>query len=325
MRDLKKFQNLLRGVKRVCLTTHIRPDADGLGSQIALGLGLKTLGFDVFCINEEPIPKRYSYLDNKKIVKSFNQFIKSKQVETMFDLFIVIDTNSAGQVGDKMQSLLECQKKVLFLDHHPCALQHKKKHIINTSVAATGELVAHLLLSLNIKISKDMALAMYTGILTDTSSFRYPTVSPRTHITIAKLLETGINPSWAYSKLYGTKKTQHLILLGKILSNLKINKSGKLAWLSLTAKEMKQHGVRPDDTHSFINHLLILEKIEVAMMFQESGTNIKLSLRSTGAVDVSKLAKLLGGGGHTHSAAAVLQGKLNDLIPKVIRILEKRV
>ncbi len=190
-------------------------------------------------------------------------------------------------------------------------------------MAATGELVGTLIEAMKVKMTAKLALPLYTSILIDTSSFRYPTVSGNTHRLIASLMDAGIKPPEAYNFIYGTKKITYMHLLGTILSMAQINKDESIAWLTLKEKNLDHFKVDTEDTHAFINHLLILDNIKVACMFRENGENIKISLRSAGDVDVGVFAQALGGGGHNHSAATILQGKLDHVVPYTISKLEK--
>ena len=220
-----------------------------------------------------------------------------------------------------MQTLAAKAKELLFIDHHPCPRELEAIHCIDTQVAATGELLTTLIESLGVDLNSKLALPLYTSILIDTNSFRYPTVTANTHHAIAKLVDTGIDIAAAYNNIYGAKKIGYMQMLGMVLSSAQSNQRGDIAWLVLKEKDLKKFDVETEDTLGFINHLLILDNIKIACMFSQLQDGIKVSLRSPGKVDVGVMAQALGGGGHNHSAATIL--KHNHLERAIAETLDK--
>lgn len=322
MKQIKHFQNLTKKAKNIIITTHVHPDADGIGSEIALCLALRSLGKKVICVNEEALMERYCYLDTDNCVISYSQYKKGHKDEEI-DLFIVTDTNNLQRIGAKTQTLVTHAKDLLFIDHHPCPKELKAIHCIDTTMAATGELVGKLIESLEVEFTKEIALALYTSILIDTSSFRYPTVTGNTHRLIAKLMDTGIEPPYAYNQIYGAKKISYMQLLGTVLASAQSTADGKIAWIKMTDKELEKLNVDHEDTHGFVNHLLILDNIKVACMFRQTNGHVKISLRSAGDVDVGVMAQALGGGGHDHSAATIVENKsIEEVIKSTVEKLK---
>lgn len=324
MKVIEIFRERIKTAYKIVISTHTHPDADGIGSQIALALALRYKGLDVVCVNEVPLLERYRYLDSQETVISYEEYMRTNPGVNEIDLFVIVDTNSQARIGGKMQKLLSFAKDVLYVDHHPFKGEDQDNHCVDTSMAATGQLVGKIIESLEIPFTKDLALPLYTAILIDTSSFRYPTVTGDTHRLIAKLMDTGISPPQAYNMIYGTKKISHMRLLGTILSSAQTTEDERIGWICLSEKSLRKHNVDEEDTHAFINHLLILDNIQVACMFREKGDIIKISMRASKDVDVGVLAKAIGGGGHNHSAAAVIHGKLNrKLVNGVIDTLKE--
>lgn len=317
MNVTEKFLVSIKNANTIVISTHIIPDADGIGSQIAICLALRALGKSAICVNEEPLLERYKYLDPENVVISYDDYV-SMYSETEIDLFMVVDTNSLDRIGDHMKALSKRAPHLLFVDHHPCSQEVIDQNCVDTSKAATGELAGSLITSLDVPISKEMALPLYTAILIDTSSFRYPTVTGDTHRLIGKLMDTGVRPPHAYNMIYGTKKLSYMKLLGKVLASAHNTKDEKIAWLTLTEDLLGKFHVDSEDTLAFINHLLVLDNIKVAIMFREMGSEIKVSLRSTGIIDVGTMARALGGGGHDHSAATIIKGELESVIKTTI-------
>jgi phosphoesterase RecJ-like protein len=321
MKINERFKLMIEKAQNIVITTHIFPDADGIGSEIALCLAMRSLGKNAVCVNEEPLLERYKYLDPQSVVISLAEYL-STYSNTKMDLFIVTDTNSLDRIGVGVHLLSSKVKNHLFIDHHPCPKEVMLNNCIDTSKAATGELAGDLIKSIGVELTREMALPLYTAILIDTSSFRYPTVTGNTHRLIGSLMDTGVRPPHAYNMIYGTKKITFMKLLGKVLANVHTTKDEKIAWLTLTEDLLEKFHVDTEDTHAFINHLLVLDNIKVAVMFKQVGDHVKISLRSVGVIDVGIMAMALGGGGHDHSAASLVEGKLEDVIKTTIEKLQ---
>ena len=321
MQMIKTFQSLTKKAKNIVITTHIHPDADGIGSEIALCMALRQVGKNAICVNEEPLLERYKYLDPENVVLGFDDYQEQYDGQKI-DLFIVTDTNSLNRIGVNVSGMVPHAENLLFIDHHPCPKSLAAIHCIDTSMAATGELVGKLIESIGVTFTKELALPLYTSILIDTSSFRYPTVTGDTHRLIAKLMDTGVEPPEAYNSIYGTKKIPYMQLLGTVLSSAQNNKDSSVAWLKLTEEALEKFHVDTEDTHGFINHLLILDKIKVALMFRQIGKSVKISFRSAGDIDVGVMAQALGGGGHDHSAATLVDGEIDKVIKETIPKIE---
>ena len=322
MNIFERFHYCTKKAENIVISTHISPDADGIGSEIALCLAMRAQGKNAICVNEEPLLERYKYLDPEDVVISREDYL-SFYPEAEIDLFIVTDTNSLDRIGEGMKALAKKSPGLLFIDHHPCPKDIMENHCIDTSKAATGELAGELIQSLGVPLNREMALPLYTAILIDTSSFRYPTVTGNTHRLIGSLMDTGVRPPHAYNMIYGTKKISYMKLLGKVLASAHTTKDEKVAWLTLTEDLLTKFHVDSEDTLAFINHLLVLDNIKVAIMFREMGAEIKVSLRSIGTVDVGVMARALGGGGHDHSAAAIIKGPLDSVIKTTVEKLHE--
>jgi phosphoesterase RecJ-like protein len=318
------FRSRIQGSQNILVTTHDFPDADGIGSEIALTLALKAYGKNVICVNEEPLLERYRYLDTDHVVVGLNEY-KQKHKDFVPDLLIVVDTNSIDRAGPNLNKFFPHDIEILYIDHHPARGNDYTEHCLNVKAAATGELVCDLIESIGVKLTKNIALPLYTAIIIDTSSFRYPNVTGKTHEVVAKLMSTGISPPEAYNGIYGTKKVPHMHLLGMILQSAQINKREDIAWITFKREDIDRYGSDVEDTHAFINHLLILAHMRVACMFRDDGQAVKISLRSQGDLDVGLIAQGMGGGGHSHSAATIIMknGKsTEEIVSESIKKIE---
>ena len=328
MKNITIFKQRIEKAQNILITTHIHPDADGIGSEISLCMALRKLGKNAICVNSRELSPRYRCLDPDGVVISRKEF-REKYPDFPMDLFIVTDTNVLERIGPRMQTLASKAKNLLFIDHHPCPAELEAIHCINTKMSATGELISNLIESLDIPLEQKLALPLYTSILIDTSSFRYPSVTANTHRTVAKLIDTGIDTVSAYNNIYGAPKINFMHILGKVLSSAQCNQKGDIAWLVLTEEDLKKFDIESEDTLGFINHLLVLSNLKIACMFSQVADSVKVSLRSLGKVDVGIMARALGGGGHSHSAATVLKNikpeqAISETLEKLEAMLEKK-
>jgi phosphoesterase RecJ-like protein len=324
MSILDTFKSRIQVAEQILITTHEFPDADGIGSEISLCLALRELGKKCFCVNEEPLLERYQYLDKDQVVHGLRSFQESHP-HFIPDLIIVVDTNTKLRVGAKLGQYFGESIPILYIDHHPCRGRNLPGHCIDVNAAATGQIVGEIIEHLGIKFTHKMALPIYTSIIIDTSSFRYPTVSASTHQLVAKLMKTGISPPEAYNGIYGTKRVHHMHLLASILNTASTNESETIAWILLKKNDIDRFAGDVEDTHAFINNLLILNNIKVACMFRDDGIQMKMSLRSAGDYDVGMIAMALGGGGHSHSAATILTRRDGESVESVIERAIKKI
>ncbi len=325
MRKTDLLNKLTKKGGNIVITTHLFPDADGIGSEIALCLALRKKGVNAICVNEEKLEERYQYLNKNKVVKGFNQFKRGKKKK--WNILLVVDTNSLKLIGPKMISLAQEVDEIFFIDHHPINNQKlvPQNIYLRSDLCATGEVVGNLIEDLGVRFDYDIAICLYTAILIDTSSFRYPKVSERTHKLLAKLLKSGVNPPIAYNLIYGTKKISHMKLLGKILSSIQSTKDQSVAWIIVKESDLKKYLTKAENTNSFINNLLVLDNLKVACLFRELKGKVKISLRSHESINVGSIAEELGGGGHSHSAGIILKGNMSSVVSKVIRKIKSRL
>ena len=295
---------------QMILTTHVNPDPDGIGSIVSLGRALQQLGKTVHIVIESPLWHKYRYLDPENSIQHLEDFLKldHKKIPLENYLLIVVDTHKLSRTGFNTGQQLKQLKHVMYIDHHPHSSQDQtNEHFIDDKAAATGEMIATLISTLGVPFDDIMALNLYTSILVDTNVFRYPSVTGNTHRLIAEFLDHGIPSHTAYNLINGAKKLTNMHLLGHILKNTQVGPLGIVAWIWIQEIDLRDYNSDLEDTHAYINNLLALEGVRVACMFRQDGPRIKLSMRSHGDIDVGEIAIQFGGGGHSHSAATVLE------------------
>ena len=323
-KEFIKFKETIESAKRILISTHLLPDGDGLGAEVALYHYLKRAKKTCKVYNPDPLPKRYKFLDPKA------QFLHGPNEAEMWDncdLWIIVDTNDPRRLGKLWDDLKFRAKKIVFLDHHPETLSMglelkyppNASLVCDTSCSSIGELLHHLFKDLNLaKINHDVATGLYVSVMTDTNSFRYARTTPEAHQIAAEMISLEVNPEEVYQAIYSSKEVSHLQLLGYLLQNVKVLGGGRLAWMELDLETRKKYRATADETQSFMNLLLLLKDAEVVMLFREEDEGmIRGSIRSKGRVIVNKLAMELGGGGHEYAAGFALPGPLSKVVDQV--------
>lgn len=317
------FKHLIKLIKekqRFIITTHITPDGDGLGSEIAFFHLLKSIGKEVHIINQDPLLENYSFLDPDGNITVYNRDKHHKKFSSA-DVLLAIDLNSANRLGIVKEELEACQMYSVCFDHHPPYKNFADIHVVNENAASIGEMVFDLAAEMGLKITKEIALGIYTSILTDTGSFRYSNTNAKTHLITAELLKHGIQPHKIYQNIYESNSYHKIALLGKMLNTMQLDETGKFAWAIITQKMLAGLNCNLDDKEGFIDILRSLKSVEVVSLFSEKNEKvIKVSIRSKGNVDVNKLASKFGGGGHPNASGITFNDhSLDSVVQKVIK------
>jgi phosphoesterase RecJ-like protein len=311
---LKKFSDTLRNKKSFLISTHVQPDGDGLGSEIALGLFLLSQGKQVTIINPSPTPEKFEIVDPKGIIRVFNE----GSIIPTVDAVLIVDTNEVKMLGPLAALVESLGVPILYVDHHVKELQDTSEHLINESVGSSGELVFSYLKSMGAHIDLQMATALYVAIITDTGNFRYQRTSPSTHEMAAELLRIGVKPEFVFQSVFGKDSSDKIRLLGETLKNLKVSEDGKFAWVTIPRSNRDRYQASVEDTESFIGHLTVLREILVAGLFREEDDgSTKLSLRGLRNQPVIDIAKKFGGGGHKFAAGARIHKPLVEAVELV--------
>jgi phosphoesterase RecJ-like protein len=299
--------------RRVCLTTHVNPDGDGLGSEVGLAHLLKARGVDVLIANPTVTPARFEFL-----MRSLPKVDRSAEaVKTLrgADVIVVLDISDLSRLGMLSQTVAERGVPVACIDHHvsPGTLP-PGPHYVDPSAAATGELVSEIALANRWPLTAEVARALYVAIMTDTGGFRFSNTRPRTLRIAAELLETGLDPESIYLDVYANAPAGRPRLLAEALQTLVVEEDVGLAWVTVPPGAVERHKVTVDDLDGIVEFPRSIAGVRLAMLFREmSQGRVKVSLRSVGDVDVAAFAKPFGGGGHVHASGVALPGSLPEV------------
>lgn len=323
--NLASAREALDRARRPLITTHVNPDGDGLGSELALHRFLWERGKQTVILNASPTPPFYEFLDPDGLIQSYQL---GEPLPGDVDLLVALDYGKWERLGPMTKTASNSGLPVLCIDHHPSegGEGFGDPEVINEHACATGEIIYDLLKSYGGPLSLPVAEALYAAIMTDTGSFRFSNTNGRTHRIAAELLDLGVEPHTTYSNIYESTHPARLRLLGLTLSGLKLSADGRVSWIAVTQEMLKSAEARPEDTEDFVDFPRSLDGVQVSVLFIELPTGIiRTSLRSKGLIRVNQIAMSLGGGGHPFAAGIRVQGPLEEAVPRVLRPIEEAV
>jgi phosphoesterase RecJ-like protein len=323
------FRMLVDDNAKFVLTTHVNPDADGLGSELALNRFLNKIRKNSAILNHSETPENHAFMDYDNEIKKFDPE-KDARLVLDADVLIAVDMNNSSRLRSMEKFFLESKAKKVIIDHHLEAQDFVDYQLIDLDSPATAEIVYKCLMAYDPDLlDRGIAEALYAAIMTDTGSFRFPRTDGDLHRIAAHLLDLGVDPTYVYNNFYEQNSLGRTRLLGEVLSNVQLAYDGRLAYFSITQDQLKRHHVLPDETEQFVNYAGAISGVLVSIFFMEMPEGIKISFRSKGDVPVNELAKLYGGGGHKNAAGARLfDARLDGTIQRVLKdaaeILPKR-
>ncbi|RME75525.1 MAG: bifunctional oligoribonuclease/PAP phosphatase NrnA [Chloroflexi bacterium] len=307
--------------KKFVLTTHTNPDCDALGSELALAETLKKLGKQVDILNSDAVPPAYRFLDKQPrgYIRRFSPK-KHRRLVEQAEAIIVLDASGGwervGAVGEVCRT---SQAVKVCIDHHPDSVEFADIAIVDTSAAATAELVYDLLKTLEAPITPFIAQALYAAIITDTGNFRFPKTRPQTHQIAAHLIQAGASPSYIYRQIYEQYPLGRVRLKGHLLNSIQLTANGQIAYYSLSRELMKTYGVNASDLDGFAALGQEVQGVRVTVFCVENSRNrVKVSLRSDGSIAINGIAAALEGGGHPSAAGATVNGTLEEVLQDVV-------
>jgi len=303
--------------QRVALSTHINADGDGCGSEVALSHLLTAAGLAPRIVNPTPWPSAFDFLLDAGIVEKTEHGVRAL---SDIDLLLVVDIGDVRRLGILTDTVRGLSVPKLVIDHHVPGDEPPGPFILSdTSACATGELIFDVAITAGWAISRGVATALYTALLTDTGGFRFSNTSPRCHAIAGYLLALGIDPEEMYRRVYASMPLGRLRLLRDALETLEVDSAHAMAWVSLAAGVVEQYGLRSEDLDGIVEHPRSIAGTRLALLFRDLGHGkVKVSFRSTGDVDVNRLARQFGGGGHAKAAGAMVAGGLSQVRDQVL-------
>ncbi len=322
--DFSLLEKILKENNSFLITTHVNPDADAIGSEIAMYEILKTLGKKVRIVNYSATPYYLMFLDPEMLIEKFEESKHSEALNES-DVIIVVDLNNPKRLVKMEKNLLASKSIKICLDHHQNAEDFVDYMFSDVSYSATCHVIADFIEKTRItEITHEIAVPVYAGIMTDLGSFRFEKTTAEVHRLIAKLLDAGANPVEIYNEIYDQNNYSKLKLLGESLSNIQFNKNYEIAFMVIHRDTIQRFGADESEVDGFVNYCLSIKGVKIGLLFFELHDGVKISFRSKNNIKVNLLAEEFGGGGHQSAAGTRLfNTKLDDIINKVISAAEE--
>lgn len=300
--------------RQFVLTSHARPDGDAIGSVLALSEILRTMGKSAEVVLSDNVPVIYRPLP------FVENIIHASQVNGKYEAAIILECDSVQRT--RLQGLEH--HFLINIDHHASYKTFADVNWIDTNASATAEMVFRLATEAGVKITPQIATCLYTAVLTDTGSFNYSTTNARTFELAKQLTECGADPVKIAQSVYFANPASKMHLLGAALSTLR--HEGHMSWMVVTRQDMERYGALDEDCEGLVNYALSIAGIEVAVFFRElADGRVRVSVRSKGAVNVSRIAQMFGGGGHECASGFATEGPVAAAEERVLALLRDRL
>ena len=312
----EKFEQIgraLREHQRFAVLSHVRPDGDALGSQLALGLSLKQLGKDVRIWNEDGMLEKYSFLPNAKLLT------KPPAEPEDVDVIVALDTAIQNRLGNTLAAV-RSSKLCINIDHHPSNPGYGDLVYIDPKSPATGQILFELMTDRKLSIDSAIAENLFVAISTDTGSFQYPNTTARTFEIAAELVRAGVDVGHVSQLTYENYPRRRVELLRDLLGTMRFEANDRVASFSLSLATAKKLGVLPEDNEGLIDHLRAIRGVIVAVFFEElADGKVRVSMRSKNdKVNVCSICEKFGGGGHVLAAGARVKGTHAEVEKKIL-------
>lgn len=325
------IQNLLATPKKIAIIPHRSPDGDAMGSTLALYHFLLKLNHNPVVISPNEFPNSLAWLPGSETVLIYeNDKENGTKILNEAELVFTLDFNALHRTGEMEQVLNKLSAPMIMIDHHQKPDIYATVTYSDTSIGSTCEMIYNMILFLDKKVllDKTIATCIYTGITTDTGSFRFPSTTSTTHRIAADLIDIGINNSGIHNLLFDDNSANRLQLLGRALQNIKVFPEYKTSYITLSQKELDEFQYQKGDTEGIVNYGLSIKGIHFSAIFIEHRDEniIKISFRSQGSFDVNQFAREhFNGGGHINAAGGksyesmkATTNKFEDLVSKII-------
>jgi len=326
--SVEDFKNLLEAKgQQIVITTHYKPDADALGSSLALAEYLQSKGHNVTVITPSDYPRFLNWLHGQEKVIALNENTveEIKLIVNQADIVFCLDFSALSRINDLEEIVKKSSAKKVLIDHHLNPDHFADYNFHFQTAAATAEIIYNFICMLGDRslITKDIAESIYAGIMTDTGSFRFPSTSSQIHIIIADLIALGADNSKVHRLIYDNNSELRLRFIGFALSEkLNVLKEYNVAYFAINAEELKKYDSQTGDTEGVVNYALSIEGVRFAVMMVEREDGVKISFRSTGDFAVNEFAALhFEGGGHKNASGGKSKINLKETEAKFLHLL----
>jgi phosphoesterase RecJ-like protein len=328
--ELSQLSEILASPKKVVITTHHKPDADALGSSLALQIYLQKKGHQVQIVTPSDYPPFLNWMPGQPSVLAYDKnkpFEHLKQCFLDADLIFCLDFNSLGRIFDLGSWINESQGIKIMIDHHLQPDDFAQFKVWDSRAAATAELIFDLITMLGDHGLIDIPIAecLYAGLVTDTGSFRHPSTTRTVHLIVADLLRIGVNPSKIHKLVYDNNNLNRLRFLGFVLKDkLQVIPELHTAYIAITKEEIKEYQVDTGDTEGIVNYALSIKGIVMGVVAIDRKEHVKMSFRSVGDFDVNSFARTyFEGGGHKNASGGKSDDDLETTVNRLLKAVDE--
>jgi phosphoesterase RecJ-like protein len=314
--ELQQIVEAIRARRRFVVSSHSRPDGDSIGSQLAYAYALRDLGKDVRVVNADRAPGPLQAFPGVSSIQI------ADRVEGEYDAAVIMECGDLARTGVAGLD----RALIINIDHHPGNTGYGNLNWFDPSAAACGEMVFDLVKALGVPLSVEIATHIYLAILTDTGSFHYSSITPRTFDISRQALEAGVDPVLVARNVYDSNNMGRLKLFGSVLSAMQIGGGGRIAIVYLDHAMARAAGGTYEDTEGLINLPLTVKEIEAVVFFKQvADDEYRVSLRSKGEIDIGAVAKEFDGGGHKNAAGCTVTGPIEALRALFVERIEAAI
>jgi phosphoesterase RecJ-like protein len=324
--SLHTFLKGILSARRIVLSTHVDPDGDALGSEIALDSWLSRNGIQSAIINHSPTPAVYTWLDPEARIRVFEPS-RDRDMILAADLIIVVDANHPERLRSMQDVVLASPARKAIIDHHLDPHPFAELTLVDENATSSGELIFRLITAFSEdSVSPEIASALYCAIMTDTGSFRFPRVDADILRIAAELIERGADPVTIYRNVYEQWSGERIHLLGEMLAGMKLTAGGRIAYVTVTQEMLSRTGTSEEDTDNFTVYPMSVQNVVAGILFLELRDGVKMSFRSRGDIPIHELAREFGGNGHMNAAGARVRGRdFSEVREEVLRAATKYI
>ncbi|MEW6686930.1 MAG: bifunctional oligoribonuclease/PAP phosphatase NrnA [Candidatus Edwardsbacteria bacterium] len=317
------FAEIIKVIKEnqyFLITSHIDPDGDCIGAQLALCSLLKKLKKKVEVVNQDRIPERYRFLPGSENIQSRT----SGQID--FTCAFVLDTAGLDRIGNVQRTIIPNGMVIINIDHHQSNDLFGNYSYVDSEASSTCELLYLLMTEMSERIGKERATLLYTGIMTDTGGLRFANTTARVFRICSSLVKEGASPAFIADQVYAQRNPKVMKLLGEVLTSLEVDETGNIGSLVLKRETYRRLGVNLSECEEFVNYAISVNGVKVGIFFREQEDGkIRVSLRSREAIDVNQIAAVFGGGGHYQAAGCKMEGELLAVKQKVLEEIKRQI
>ncbi len=311
--EIIEIIEIIKSRNRFLITSHMDPDGDSIGSQLALYHILRSLGKEAMAVNQGAMPSKYKFLDPDGIIR-----FSGSDLPFVPEVVFLMECPSPERIGF-VRSLIPESAFTVNIDHHKDNTEYGDINLVDAVSGAAAEILYFIFHIGGFEITPEMAKQLYAALASDTGRFRFSSTTARSMMVASRLIELGADPKYISDRLYADFSPETMRLLGTTLSGLRLEADGKIGYLVITLKDLMASGAGIENSEGFVDFIQSINGVNLGFLFKELPSNeVKVSVRSQNGFDSARFASIYNGGGHTNAAGFMRSGNLDEIIKDVV-------